>query len=59
MKKLTITLFSIFMLSACSSSLPPEPKSWKNDLSGIQEEKINTNPQIVNEISSNKDVWSK
>ncbi len=57
MKTLTITLFSLFILSACSSSAP-EPKSWKNDLSGIQEEQIN-NPKIVDEINSNKDVWSK
>lgn len=57
MKTLTIILFSSFFFTACTSGLPPEPKTWKDDLSGIKEEQIN-NPKIVDEINSNKDVWS-
>mgnify|MGYP000859823523 CR=1 FL=1 len=59
MKKLTLILFGTFILSACTSSLPPEPKSWKNDLSGVQEEQINTNPNLVTEVTGDKNVWSK
>lgn len=59
MKKLTIILLSAFVLSACTSSLPPEPKSWKNDLSGVQEEQINTDTNLLNDVMNNKDVWSK
>lgn len=59
MKKLTITLLSILLLSACSS-LPPEPKSWKNDLAGIKEEPINNNiEQVTQELNKrNPNVWS-
>ncbi|MDH2998058.1 hypothetical protein A1D22_09230 [Pasteurellaceae bacterium LFhippo2] len=59
MKRLTAIILTALFLSACSSGLPPEPKSWKNDLSGIQEEQINSNQMIVDEINNNKDVWSK
>lgn len=58
MKKLTLILF-VIILSACTSDLPPEPKSWKNDLNGVQEEQINTNPNLVTEVTDDKNVWSK
>ncbi|HDR1236513.1 hypothetical protein [Pasteurella multocida] len=57
MKKLTIILLTT-ILGACTSGLPPEPKSWKNDLSGVNEEPINTNPKLVTEVTSDKNVWS-
>ncbi|ACX80359.1 hypothetical protein D11S_2286 (plasmid) [Aggregatibacter actinomycetemcomitans D11S-1] len=59
MKKLTLIIFSALILSACTSNLPPEPKSWKNDLSGVKEEQINTNPSLVTEVTGDKNVWSK
>lgn len=58
MKKLTLILFSTLILSACSS-LPPEPKSWKDDLGRIQEEPINTDTLLLNEVMNDKNVWSK
>lgn len=57
MIKITLTLFCIGLLSACSSTMK-EPKLWENNLGDLQEEPINS-PEIIEKISIDKNVWSK
>jgi hypothetical protein len=49
-KKLLIATLP-FVLFACTSNPAAEPKSWKKDLDGVQEENINTDiTQITKDV---------
>lgn len=53
-KKLLIATIP-FVIIACASDPAAEPKSWKKDLQGVQEENINTDiDQITKDVLADR-----